>query len=377
MSTKKNYAELSSLKTLYDELQRFGFDFLQPGQPLGAFEQQQIELHVEAIKAKRGQSLGILKNWHIARFYYLRLISQYYSGEFKPETEDEELLMNLRDVWKELIDGWYFGTVYIAYGEDVLNLEKSLWEQHGDKKDFHNCKWDNPIRLFKVESNAEDGTNLYTSVFSKVKGIRLPEEELIACSCNGTYNWIVWWDLIGEYLAGLSAIPESIKTTRKTWVAFIKNKKKFDFEASQFENDNSFLYKHLRDIDGDDANIYAPANFSPSLDAPQVQLKNLEAYFEHRAAWMGFTGKGSNNKTERLVAGEIYQDMKLISNMQESNLASLQSIFKRFVLKHGLKDDLKIVLTGGTFAQGLPQSLTQSNQPINNNSDTNHQTQDD
>lgn len=141
-------------------------------------------------------------------------------------------------------------------------------------------------------------------------------------------------------------------------MALVNNPYAFEEEMDQLRNPEPYLAKRTAQTLGINNNIYKPFEFMP-VEHPLTMLKTLYAYVDIMAERMGYTGKGMNNKTERLTAAENYQGLKMVSNIQERHLMNLKVVCARMkeVFKGEIPDDFEVILAMGTTAQGLPESM--------------------
>lgn len=361
MSKIKNPGELKSLYDIYANYWNSSH-YLEAGQSVGEFDERQICLQINNKLVKEGErgftGTRILKNWHINIFIHLQLIGQYFEGEFKPETENKEFLTEILSIWPDLIPAWYFGTVYIGYGEDLVEIEREYLRNNNKDYPEEKSKLWSKLRLYRKQQSKE-GKNLYSSILSNMQGIAIDPERLVVCSCSGFINWVCWFDLLREYLAGQQKFISSFNACLKRVVSLVSNWPAFTKEIEQFEDNTIILAKSITQAQGINNNIYKPFEFMP-LNAPEIILKTNQAYFELKASFLGVAGKALNNKSERMNLTETQQNLSLIQNMQARHLKSLELLALRMKAVFGpaIPEDFKITLT-----QDLNPFQQQPNQP--------------
>ena len=354
----------------------------QPGDNLRVLDDQIFELYIndETTKAatSRGGFISILKDFHLAALYRLKRVGEYIQGEYKATSEDEAFLNEFNAIHPEFIEGWYWRVIYIGYGEDLIELEKQALKKQQLPFKSNKCKFFSKFRIYtRVDTEGTANIGKYTSVLSGVTNLKIENERLIACSCNDGANWLQWWELVREYNAGNQKFIAAFNASIKRLSVMIANKDQWRAEAQQLSNNNIYLTKYRDQTKELNNNKEKTIEIiSPELAS---QILNLnQAYFETQAAWFGFAGKGTNNKTERLTAAENYQTLKLISNIQEHNLKKLNVVAWQMkqVFKEAIPEDFKFEVSGQTMAMGVPESmnlnanlnnLNNLNQPVENN----------
>lgn len=128
---------------------------------------------------------GLFCNPIIRIFHKLDLVVDYFCGEFEIQTKRKELREQMAKIWPEFIKGWYFGTVYIAYGDDFEAIDRVAFEKQG--KDFDLEGVTGKFRLYRG-----DGDGNFTSVFSGQSALKFDKgkrRRMVKVSCGGYMTW--------------------------------------------------------------------------------------------------------------------------------------------------------------------------------------------
>lgn len=333
------------------------------GDNLRLWDDQVFELFIKdrTTRASAAGELGtLLKDFHLAALYRLKRVGEYIQGEYKAKSEDEEFLNEFNLIFPEFIEGWYWRTIYIGYGEDLVEQERKALIKAELPYKPQKCKFNSKFRLY-TKIDVDTGIKKigeYTSILSSVTGLKIENSRLIPITCNEGANWLQWIELVREYNAGNQKFISAFNACIKRLSVVVVNKEAFDWERKQFQNNNIYWVKFKDQTRGINNNKDKTIEIMP----PELvlQILNLnQAYFETQAAWLGFAGKGTNNKTERLTAAENYQNLKIISNIQESNLRKLNTIawLMKETFGEVVPDDLKFEISGQGIAKGLPESM--------------------
>lgn len=155
----------------------------------------------------------------------------------------------------------------------------------------------------------------------------------------------------------------SVEFLSKNVVLTPRNNADLESIRKQFENNECFIKREGNQGFGDDDNHqmgktkFEELIFMPR-ETPMAILEGVQRAFELNAAHLGFAGRLSEQKKERINAGENFPHQKVVSNVRTYLISTLNYLFDQMRIKFGSKvipEDLKIVPTNQAFAQGLPE----------------------
>lgn len=308
---------------------------------------------------KKNQIVSPFCNPVIIIFHKLEFIARYFAGEFEIQTKNKKLREDFAKIWYEFIKGWYFGSIYVAYGADFEAVDREKFSQEG--KNFELEGVTGKFRLYTSNSG-----NNFHSVLSGQAGLKFDREKqarMVKCDFKGFYNWLYWWKLWAEWLEGMARYKTSVEALSKNLVLTPKNEADFNSVRSQFSNYDCFIKREGNQNFGTDTTPQmGKTKFEEiicmPLEAPGKILEGVQRAFELNAQHLGFAGKFAEQKKERINAGENFPHQKVVSNIRTHMLTQLNSVFDEMRKKFGsevIPDDLKIVPTNQAFAQGLPE----------------------
>lgn len=84
----------------------------------------------------------------IRTWYKLFHVGNYYSGLLVPECGDNEFKRDLLQIWDILIRNTIMGSVFLGYGEDLVELDRELMIKKGDCDNLPNAQLHCPFRLY-------------------------------------------------------------------------------------------------------------------------------------------------------------------------------------------------------------------------------------
>lgn len=119
-------------------------------------------------------------------FQRLEHITQYFCGEFEIQTKDKVFRENFAGIWYEFIKGWYFGSIYVGYGEDFEEIDRQKFAKEG--KNFYLEGIPGKFRIF---TRGTHGT--FHSVLSGQSGLKFTEKQerrIIKCDSKGYLRWL-------------------------------------------------------------------------------------------------------------------------------------------------------------------------------------------
>lgn len=289
-------------------------------------------------------------------------IASYVVGEFDCHNDEQ-----LSEVWEILIKHWYFGHVWLIKSEEVMELELNLAESktYKDKIPENKLFRGNPYRLFEIY-RTETGNTFFKSLLTGIDCFTLDPKEMIYLSLNNGTNFRRWWKKNMDYIAGKSRVVDAAKALSKTVQVIVRNKEAFREERAQINNP-SVMYELKRQsgtVGAKEQNIYQEM---PLIDSQRVKdMKEIfQSLYDKECELMGFT-VNSNDKKERLTVAEDYKDMRQITNIQDWQLKNLKIFERKLKEKSWVEEGFKIEISGLTFAQGLPDTVTPDGQVIDN-----------
>lgn len=296
-----------------------------------------------------GQSFGgdgktseesIFKNQQIYLFHMLRIVSHYFQGQFEPKSENEEVLADFYAAWDYVITGWYFNDVWLGYGDEFVEAERSAITSND--KDSHRYKWWCKLRVYTRTTSDPNypGKVTFRSAISNVAGLVFDESKLVHCSANGSLYWLRWRDLCKDLIALIQKFKVQLKAVHKRHVFITKNQLAFNKEMLQFQNDEIYIQKNMTGVQGANLNMFKPYEFIPP-DFPIKYLSTIQAYFDYEAAFLGMSGKGILHKESGVTPGEAQQNMVFISSIQNRLFMSLKEVCIR--LRKTFNIDIDII----------------------------------
>lgn len=292
-------------------------------------------------------------------FQRLEHITQYFCGEFEIQTKDKVFRENFAGIWYEFIKGWYFGSIYVAYGEDFEEIDRQKFVKEG--KNFYLEGIPGKFRLF---TRGTHGT--FHSVLSGQSGLKFTEKQerrIIKCDSKGYLRWLFWWKILVDREEGMQRFAAATEALSKNVVVTPKTEQEQKSIIRQFKNWLCFIKRDGNQVFGGDSTPqmgktkFEEIIFMPR-ETPMVILECVNRKFELDAAQMGYAPAIPQQKKERINSGENFPHQKLVSNITSDLLRQLNYIFDRmrFSFPEGaVPQDIKIVRANQAEAQGLPQ----------------------
>lgn len=291
-------------------------------------------------------------------FSDLEFIVNYFAGEFEVQTKDKPFRETFAGIWYEFIRGWYFGTIYVGYGEDFEEIDKQKFIKDG--KNFY---LDGIPGKFRLYTKGQKGT--FHSVLSGQTGLTFtPEQErrIIRCESKGYMRWLDWWRIWLEWEEGMQRFSASVEDLSKNVVLTPKTEQEHKSIVKQFKNWRCFIKRDGNQIFGGDSTPqmgktkFEEVIFMPR-ETPMAIFEGISKKFEARAARMGYAPAIPQQKKERINSGENFPHQKLVANITTSLLRELNYFFDRmrFAFPEGaVPFDIKIIRANQAEAQGLP-----------------------
>lgn len=297
-------------------------------------------------------------------FHKLEFVWKYFCGEFEIRCQDRYFREQFARVWPEFIRGWYFGHIYVGYGQDFEDIDREAVERRGENFDL-----DYVTGRFRLYSKAASGR--FHSIYAKQSNIQFtPEQQrrLVRCESTpmGCNHWIYWWYLWIEMLDDLDRYRNSVRALSKKVILTPKDNAEKENILQQMFDKGTIVSRASNQIfneaDGNDKFSIGKTKVEPlefmNNDTPSRIFEGIMKYFEFNAAHLGFAGEHNEQKKERLTAAENWPKQKTVSNVRTFLINSLNKCFDEMRYKFGDKVvpmDLKIVPSNQAFAQGLPQ----------------------
>lgn len=349
----------ATISSLYDMYKVNAFSaFSEEGQRMITMEMWQKYWQIQTKTFNYLKSSGSQPFWKNITLRCLRLldyVGYYMVGEF--DAHNDEFI---EELWPIIIKAWYFGKLWVIKSDDIMNQEILLSESeiYRGKVMEHKLYRDNPYRLFELQE-IRDGKYYFKSLLTGITDFEIDPKEMIYLSLNEGMNFIEWWRINMEFVSGRSRVIDSLKALSKTVQVIVRNQNTYDSEREQIENPSVF-YELQRQAGTQgtgptEQNLY---QHMPIIDGQRIRdmLDAVQTIYEKDCEFMGVT-INSNEKKERLTAGENYKDLRRVTNLQDWQLKSLK-VFESKLKKRGwVKDDFKIEISGLAFAQGLPDTV--------------------
>lgn len=347
------------VSSLYDMYKVNAFTpFSQEGQRIISMEMWQRHWHIKTKTLNYLKGSGSEPFWKNLTLRCLRLIDYvgyYMVGEF--DAHNDEFI---EELWPVIIKAWYFGKLWVIKSDVVKQQEIMLAESdiYRDKVPEHKLYRDNPYRLFELQ-NFKDGKYYFRSLLTGITDFEIDPKEMVYLSLNEGLNFIEWWRINMEFVSGRSRVVDSLKALSKTVLVVVRNQNAYDNEREQIENPSVF-YELQRQAGtqgtgSTEQNLY---QHMPVIDGQRIRDMQdvVQSLYEKDCEFLGVT-MNSNDKKERLTAGENYKDLRRITNLQDWQLKSLKTFEARLKRKGWVEKKFRIEISGLAFAQGLPDTV--------------------
>lgn len=296
----------------------------------------------------KGQIGDFLDDPFLAAIYELKTINNILSGFYVPFSKDEDALKEFLLIYNEFFEMFYFDEGYIAYGEDLKEIEEEHLQEEGNLREQLKLNRNSKFRLYREAgfSSEKDGKIKVVSVLtSRIAWV--DKKRLIHVTFNEGIYQIQWLRLLRNYQANKQKFLNLYNTGTKCIFINAPDYKTAEKELEQLDNNNSYYLTRIDENDTNE-NEVLPTKFI-SQDEIRKCFQNNEMYFENEAAKYGFPGRGMGNKEERLTAAESFQGMRLAKGAQQTILRKLNNIAKDMKEKFGssaLPFDFKFIIEG-------------------------------
>lgn len=299
---------------------------------------------IEALEAQNWQTADFMQRM----LQYLFHIVEYFSGEYSENTNEE-----FNDIWKKFFEKWYFGTVYVCYSQEMLDVEIQSLEQRLDI-DLDDIYPESKFRLFTLVKKHNQTLYEVSSVFSGIQYmIDTNKIPLVKASYNNGFQYIWWRTLLADYIALEQSFIQAAKLATKRVLRKTKDPTKADVENKQLMDLSPvFDLNYTHPVN---KNEYELFDVMPA-DVPKEVLGYMIEWFGWRAQQMGYM-QSSNEKKERLVTGEVFQDTHGLTNIQAATIKELTK-FARNLNKKYPEIELNFGISNWGTSMGIPQGET-------------------
>lgn len=319
-----------------------------------------VEEAIRGVQGEDGKPVRIdepLRDLTIKTYYFLTHISNYYSGLFTPYTKDKKFLRDIEEIWDILIKNTIFGGVYVGYGDDLIDLDKALI----GSEDPDNAQLSCPFRLYSRQEKGKFYSILAAKPLKEKSG-KL-DSRLVKFWIRESNFWLEWWHLLTEFFGGV----ERVKMIAKA--ATVRTICSTDGGSQDFENEMEGLLSGLYPVmrrkgttekilegSGEVAteNEYTPHEFVP-IDSPRKLLDFYVNYLDIFSDFLGYGGKASPHKMERLTEQEASQGSDVVATIQNFLQRRIQSCFDqmRKIYPGKIPEDFEITVSNRSTAQSI------------------------
>lgn len=294
----------------------------------------------------------------INTWYKLFHVGNYYAGLFVPDTKDDKKKREILQIWDLLIRNSILGEVYLGYGEDLIELDREIMKLKNDQDNFPNAQLRCPFRLY-----TRNGFGKFYSILAGhyIEDEKL-EERVVKFWIRDANYWLNWWHVLTETLGGFERVKALAKFVGvRTIVSTGEGEEELTKELSDaMEGVYPVLVRKggvakIRAGGGEiTENDYQPHEFVP-LDAPRQLFDFYVTFFDLMTDDLGYSGKSSPHKMERLTQQESIQGSNVVSTIQYYLSQRLNSCFDvaREVLGDAIPEDFKVVITNRASASAL------------------------
>lgn len=106
----------------------------------------------------------------INTWYKMFHVGNYYAGLFVPECEDKEFKRDLLQIWDILIRNTMMGSVFLGYGDDLVQMDRDLIIEKNDLDKLDSAQLHCPFRLYTRVG--------YGKYYSILAGYEIEDEDL-------------------------------------------------------------------------------------------------------------------------------------------------------------------------------------------------------
>lgn len=251
------------------------------------------------------------------------------------------------------------GNVYLGYGEDLVDLDRQILIEKNDMDGLPKARLHCKFRIYN-----RVGFGKYHSILAG-HDIEDPilEDRLVLFGIDDSNYWLEWWHILTETLGGFERVKALAKFAGVRTIVTV-DEGEAELEKELYDAMEG-LYPVLRKKGGVASitpgggtlvdNEYQPHEFVP-LDAPRQLFDFYVTYFDYLTDNLGYGGKGSPHKMERLTQTESMQGTNVVSTIQYYLCQRINSAFDvcREVFKDiEIPDDFEVTITNKVAADSI------------------------
>lgn len=315
-----------------------------------------------------------LRDLTIKTYYFLTHIANYYSGLFTPFSEkNKEFVKQIEEIWDVLIKNTIFGGVYVGHGEDLIELDRALI----GNEDTDNAQLSCLFRLYTRSGKGE-----FYSIFAakplKEKSGKL-DSRVVKFWIRESNYWLEWWHLLTEFFGGIERVKMLAKAAGvRTICSVDSGDENFTAEMETLLSGEYPVLKRKGTVQGtienegmSIENSYDPHEFVP-VDAPRQLMDFYINYFDVFSDYLGYGGKASPHKMERLTEQEASQGSDVVATIQNFLQRRIQSCFDQMskIYPNLIPEDFEVVVSNRATAQSIldpeEQEILKGEKPGNN-----------
>lgn len=301
-----------------------------------------------------------LRNIYIRIFHDLYLVGNYFAGLFEIKTNNKKFKSEFKMIWNDLIRNWYFGEVYIGYGEDILKLDEELARRK--RKNLFKIKRNCRFRLYTKQGESESRFRSYYSG-EIISSKKMNERRLVYAGLINNNHWMYWWHILVEYYGGRERVIECFKaSSKRTIVNQSSSDTMTNSEESQLDND-SCLYRVTttsKRIMGNESEVFGANKYNQHEFFPPEKVNELfrvnNNLFNSQTDKLGYSGKQIDEKKARLTQQESFLSVASVSVYQDYLRDELQNVFEEMRMVYGasvIPKDLKIIISNRSTAGAI------------------------
>lgn len=274
-----------------------------------------------------------LRNIVVNIWTRLNSVGDYYCGLFIPRSKNKNFCDEIYFIWDILIRKAILGTVYVAYGQEYLDLDK---QNKSSDLDFNDIRGWSKFRLYAKESDGKYYSLLARASIS-FEG-KEHEEKFIKFNMGDSNFWLQWWHVLYEYIGGMERVKDmALFTPIRTIAAYGESDTSLINELkSAKESPYPVLVKPggVASLNNSQltTNEYEAHEFVPP-DLPKIMFEFWNGYFDIMTDNLGYSGRGTPIKNERLMKLESMQSIGVLCSVQHYIAKRLTTSFNvlRFV----------------------------------------------
>lgn len=306
----------------------------------------------------------------IRTWYNMFHIGNYYAGLFVPDSEDKKFKRQIRKIWDVLIRNTIMGSVFLGYGEDLVELDRQILIQKNDLDGIPKARLSCPFRLY-----TRVGFGKYYSILAghEIEN-NILEDRLVQFCIDGSNYWLEWWHILTETLGAFERVKSLAKFAAvRTIVSVDEGEAELQKELyDAMESLYPVLCKKggvaaIKDGGGGSLidNEYQPHEFTPP-NLPRELFDFYVNYFDLITDQLGYAGKSSPHKMERLTHQESLQGSNVVSTIQYYLCERINSCFdvcREVFGEEVIPEDFEVTISNQMAANAIlePQEVYQGN----------------